>query len=442
MKKFFIAQQILVFFLLPLHAQFVPGEWVIPVKGNSFITQENPASTHICTEKNDAPLSMAGRAGIILKNDTLSVASTYIYIPAPCSPRLSLNIVGLASLTVTCGQDKFNIDVDTPQNQRIDVGKLNITTPQYIRIDFRMRNIGKPSFIAIHDVILSEMKVRPLFISKNFNPDFGLRGASVYLYYDFKPDFETEWAYSEIQVPADGDIAGSNYCIQGFDGGFLCLQNIEQYGPSVLFAVWDIFDPANPKKPGQEATLVSKADDVKIIRLDFHTFGKGCVLPYRWKTNETYKCLIHATHPDIHSTDYTAYFLAPETGNWQKIATLRSKDSTGIAGLYSFIENAYPSNGFLSRKAFYKNTWYMGHTDQQWYPVTSATLSSDDTGRRGVRVDYEGGLDGQSFYLQTGGFLSKGVKRNGTLTLPPLAQQDSVQMSEWLQQQTEKILSK
>jgi len=56
------------------------------------------------------------------------------------------------------------------------------------------------------------------------------------------------------------------------------------------------------------------------------------------------------------STDYTAYFYAPEIGDWELIASFnRPKTDTYLKRPHSFLENFHTETGNQTRKGLYTN---------------------------------------------------------------------------------------
>lgn len=48
--------------------------------------------------------------------------------------------------------------------------------------------------------------------------------------------------------------------------------------------------------------------------------------------------------------------------------------------------------------------WYCDDKGN-WFEIDSARFTADNTGNKGYRMDYSGGLDKDSFYLKDGVFL-------------------------------------
>ncbi len=79
---------------------------------------------------------------------------------------------------------------------------------------------------------------------------------------------------------------------------------------------------------------------------------------YNWKAGHKYRFLLGAKPSDNNSTDYTAYFFAPEIGKWELIASFRRpKTTTYVTHPYSFLENFMTEMGQFTRKATYRNQW-------------------------------------------------------------------------------------
>ena len=429
-----------------VEAQFVPDEWSIPANGNSYITRMNLAEDMSDYHDPAKPLAFVGRAGIILKNDTLSLASTYIYVTKPCDPLLLLNMVGSAHLKVSCGNEHFTVQVDNEKSGLVEVGTLHIKSPCYVRIDFSLVDISEPSYVVINKLVFSGMNTKPFFISNNFDTNFGLRGPSVHLVYDMSEAEEAEWTYDEVTVPVDGDVVGSYYCAQGFDGGYFGIQHNGVDDKRVIFSVWNAMDTDNPCAvlPEFSVNVIYKDNSVDVHDFGNEGSGKQSILKYNWQPGKTYKFLVHAVHEDSLSTDFTAFFYLPEEERWLKMATMhRPKMRTLLTGNYSFLENFDPHQGYLTRKAYYGNFWYKDKKTSEWHSVKSASFTNDETGRRGIRVDYEGGVEGARFYLKMGGYFGDGSKLNRQLKLAPtnLSNEDKSQneFATWLEKEIETL---
>jgi hypothetical protein len=118
------------------------------------------------------------------------------------------------------------------------------------------------------------------------------------------------------------------------------------------------------------------------------------------------------------TTTYTAYFFAPELGQWQLIASFnRPQTNTYLKRFHSFLENFIPEQGDVSRKVLFSNQWVFD-TKGNWIEVNSAKFTIDNTGNKGYRMDYSGGLDGESFYLKNAGFFNNYTRKQSIFARP------------------------
>jgi hypothetical protein len=62
--------------------------------------------------------------------------------------------------------------------------------------------------------------------------------------------------------------------------------------------------------------------------------------------------------------------------------------------------------GYINRKACYGNQWART-VDGKWVPVTKARFTCDATGHHKQRLDFSGGVEGDSFFLTMGGFFNE-----------------------------------
>jgi len=120
----------------------------------------------------------------------------------------------------------------------------------------------------------------------------------------------------------------------------------------------------------------------------------------------TYKFLLQGKPDGAGGSDYTAWFYAPENGVWKVLAQWKRPNTTAyLTGVYSFIENFNPDQGYLQRSCNYGNQWYKTSAGS-WTEVTNASFSYDATASAEQRMDYQGGVTGNSFYLKNGGFFA------------------------------------
>lgn len=404
-----------------VRGQFVPDEWRIPANSNSYVTSLSEAARTASSQDRTAPIAEVNRMGIILKNDSQSVASTYIYISKPAEPELSLMVLGEGKLNVSCGDETFNLAIDAKKWERVSVGKLKISTPDYIKIDFRLSDAIQPAFIVVRDVFLSNLPVKPVFVNPNYSEHFGRCGASVQLILSDSAVTTADMVYNEMSVPDSCDAVGSYYCAQDFNTGSFGVQRYSDEERRVVFSVWNAVVPEQNKKMPRthSVKLIAKGDSTIVEDLNEGGDGKVCFVRYNWRTGENYKFLIRAEVADSQSSNYSAYFYAPERNSWIYISTLRCPAGTALfPSVYAFVENFLPDEGYRMHKAFFSNFWLRNRESGLWKSASKVRFSFDDTGRRGIRLDYDGGVERQMFYLRTGGFFGNGSRAERHLELP------------------------
>jgi len=127
---------------------------------------------------------------------------------------------------------------------------------------------------------------------------------------------------------------------------------------------------------------------------------------------------MHAKPDGNNHTVYTAYFFAPEVGKWQLIASFsRPQTNTYLKHLHSFLENFEPEQGTITRKVFFNNQWAADETGK-WIELNKAKFTIDNTGLKGYRMDYAGGVADGAFYLKNCGFFNNYTVRNKVFERP------------------------
>ncbi len=396
-----------------------PDEWVIPAEANSFITKESKTAHRLSENRNAFKNSTAriGKEEILLKKETESVISTFAYMNEAAKPTLYINASGKGKLNVVCGKKKFSIKVNNNSYQKIKVGQLHVKSPGHLSIDFRLSGNADNAEISIKDIILGNVQTQPYYIGENYSAYFGRRGPSVHLQYQTKEYGEGDWTYNEVTVPEDGDVEYTYYCAQGFDCGYFGFQNNGNGVRKVLFSVWNAQDSDNPENVSEpyRAVLINKGTQTVSNEFGNEGSGKQTFIDYPWKPGNTYRFALHAEHKVPNSTDFSAYFYSPDESRWIYIATIRRPFTNFLLrGIYSFLENFHPEQGAITRRAYYHNMWFRKADSHEWTNINKVKITNDETGRIGKRVDFDGGVEDNRFYLKNCGFFGNGdlIKRN------------------------------
>lgn len=212
-----------------------------------------------------------------------------------------------------------------------------------------------------------------------------------------------------VLQPVGEDPQGSYYMANGFAEGYFGIQVNSGTERRVLFSVWSPFHTDDPKEipENQRIKLLKKGKDVLTGEFGNEGSGGQSFLRFPWITGNTYRFLNSVTPDGKGNTLYTAYFYAPEVGEWQLIASfLRPQTNTWYQRPHSFLENFSDNNGYKGRKAHYTNQWIRS-SKGKWVELDKARFSADDIGRRGYRLDFAGGEEEGHFFLKNGGFFNQ-----------------------------------
>ena len=252
------------------------------------------------------------------------------------------------------------------------------------------------------------VKVNYVPDNKDNNFYFGRRGPSVHLSYELPKNTDIKWLYNELTVPEGDDPIGSFYMANGFGEGYFRMQRNDSTERRILFSVWSPFETDDPTAipEEQKIRLLKKGKGVYTGEFGAEGSGGQSYLVYDWKPGSVYKFL-NAVAPDGKgNTIYTAYFMDNNTGKWLLIASfLRPQTNTWYQHAHSFLEIFEPANGYVSRKLTLNNQWACD-TNGHWTALSKATLTGDSNAEKRYRVDFDGGVEGDHFFLKNGGFFN------------------------------------
>jgi hypothetical protein len=220
---------------------------------------------------------------------------------------------------------------------------------------------------------------------------------------------DAEYFYNEITVPVGNDVLGSYFMANGFAHGYFGIQVNSETERRVLFSVWSPYKTDNPGEipEEQKIKLLKKGDDVHTGEFGNEGSGGQSYYKFNWEAGNTYRFLLKGKPTGNGETDFTAWFFAPEVGNWKLIASFRRpKTDAYLTRPHSFLENFYTETGYITRKAMYTNQWIFT-SKNHWIELTIMKFTADATARKESRMDYAGGAENQSFYLQNCGFFSQ-----------------------------------
>ena len=417
MNKGFLYLVSLVAASLMVSSAVAQDESTVTLSGNGYITAAPEGKAFIDDQ----------RCELRNWNDAETVVSFYFRTEKSGKMNIALNAKGHSQIEVSLLGKKKKVRLDSDSIARIEVGTFKVKSPGYVKMDIRGVKINEgETFGNIESVAVGGNVAPVVCVSPEFSAHFGRRGPSVHLGY-ILPKEDVEWFYNEVTVPEEGDIPSSYYMACGFGQGYFGMQNNSPHKRRVLFSVWSPYETDNASEipDSLRVVLLKKGENVKVQ--DFGNEGSGgqSYMHYDWKAGERCRFLMGVRPDGNGNTVYTAYFFDNAKGKWQLVASFRRPEiTTWYTGAHSFLENFNPVMGYINRKACYGNQWART-VDGKWVPVTKARFTCDATGHHKQRLDYSGGVEGDSFFLTMGGFfndyLSSGTifERAGNVTEAP-----------------------
>jgi hypothetical protein len=342
------------------------------------------------------------------------------------------NPKGQSTLRVTINGITKQIKAAGAETKEYYAGDWNISDTGYIVI--HLEGIAKTGdiFGNIRNIILEHSSVnnQAAYVKNNDGNFFywGRRGPSVHINYVLPEDVHAEWFYNEVTVPEGNDVLGSYFMADGFAEGYFGMQVNSPTSRHILFSVWSPFSTDDPKKipDSMKIQLLGKGTQVHAGEFGHEGSGGQSYLNYIWKTGVTYRFLLHGVPDGTDHTLYTAYFYAPEKERWLLIASFkRPKTNTWLKHLHSFLENFSPDQGDKERRVLFGNQWIC--TDKgRWIELNKMRFTTDNTGRKGYRMDYAGGVDGGKFYLRNCGFFNDYTPPGSRFERPPAAKRPTI----------------
>jgi len=363
----------------------------------------NPEKTHqIITEE-----------GIKNWVDKSTKIRTYFHVTKTGKIHLAIQakvLDGSSKINATFNGESKEITIKNTSLDTVFIGTFDIKEIGYHYLELQGISTTSETYAEVPNVLIGGEATTGTNYFVKEDVYWGRRGPSVHLSYE-KPTAAKDivWFYNEMTIPEGKDPIGSYFMASGFGEGYFGIQVNSATERRVLFSVWSAFSTDDPTQIPTDYKVTKLANGKNVTVQDFGNEGSGLqsIRKFNWKAGNTYKFLLKATPSDNNSTDYTAYFFAPEIGNWELMSSLRRpKTSTYLKRPHSFLENFDPSMGAISRQVEYTNQWIYD-TSNIWHPITKATFTADATARKDARLDYTGGTKNGRFFLKNCGFFSE-----------------------------------
>jgi len=381
----------------------------VPIGGNSWRLDKDTLGGNISND------------GIVNWTDKNAAFVTYVRFAKKGSFKLYLNLkvpVGETVLSVTALNKTRAITVDGNVVEDHYAGEWPVKDTGYVSIKIMAKSKTGDIYADIPSLKLTGtgIKESTSFVKNNEGDFFywGRRGPSVHLGYVVPDNKNAEWFYNEVTVPKNNDVLGSYFMACGFGEGYFGMQVNSATERHILFSVWSPFSTDDPKKIPDDQKIVMLKKGANVHTGEFGSEGSGgqSYMLYNWKAGNTYKFLVRAKPDGNNHTTYTAWFFAPELNEWHLIASFsRPQTNTYLKHLHSFLENFDPEQGTITRKVYFNNEC-IADENGKWTELTKARFTADNTGAKGYRMDYSGGVDGKTFYLKNCGFFNNYTTRN------------------------------
>jgi hypothetical protein len=380
----------------------------IPLGGNTF--QISSKSTEAITDH-----------GIESWQRKTTVYALYFSLHTAHGVQLALPLIDQSgnstlSISVNGAVKQYNLKAG---DREIDLGETVLNGYNVIKLQ-GIRKSGA-DFARIEELLIRHKDT----IQVNYVPDnqdnnfyFGRRGPSVHLNYEFPENTDIKWLYNELTVPTGDDPIGSFYMANGFGEGYFGMQRNDSTERRILFSVWSPFETDDPATipEAQKIRLLKKGIGVHAGEFGDEGSGGQSYLVYDWKPGTVCKFLNSVAPDGKGNTIYTAYFMDNNTGQWLLIASfLRPQTNTWYQHAHSFLEIFEPANGYVSRKVCLNNQWACD-TNGHWTALSRAKLTGDINAKRRYRVDFDGGVEGDHFFLKNGGFFNAKTVLNTKFT--------------------------
>ncbi|MEQ9289698.1 MAG: DUF3472 domain-containing protein [Cyclobacteriaceae bacterium] len=374
----------------------------IPMGGNTWVVNNEEESGKIISDE-----------GVKNWSNPASRLRTYFRVEKTGRVDLGIRtraISGQSKVKVTIGGTTREIEVSSRDFDTIPLASVNLDKIGYYWVEMQGLEKEGSSFPEVTDLLIGgDIASSDVYFVKD-DIYWGRRGPSVHLSYEVPEEAsDVKWFYNEITVPEGEDVVGSYFMANGFGEGYFGIQVNSPSERRILFSVWSPYKTDNPGEipEDQKIRLLKKGDEVNTGEFGNEGSGGQSFRRYLWKAGTTYRFLLKGQPSENNSTDYFAYFFAPEIGEWELIAGFRRpKTSTYLTRPHSFLENFRTEMGYKSRKVMYSNQW-VNDSQGQWHELTKAKFTADATARKDARLDYAGGAEGEQFFLKNCGFFDE-----------------------------------
>ena len=231
-----------------------------------------------------------------------------------------------------------------------------------------------------------------------------------------------------IEMSISQSVPGSYFMAAGFGGGYFGAQELADGKKVILFSVWDPTSGDDPRAvpPDQRVEILHKHDAVNVKRFGGEGTGGQSFYPCDWQLDQPLKFLVRAAAHEGNKTAFAAYFHDPVKKEWVHLVTFRTASSAAgrnstpgaLRGLHSFVEDfrRNRTSATQTRRARFASVWAQD-TKGEWHALRRARFTASGAEWE-ARDTIDAGVEGEGFYLQTGGQTKMSRELNSAIELP------------------------
>jgi len=208
----------------------------------------------------------------------------------------------------------------------------------------------------------------------------------------------------QVQCRVTQSVAGSYFCLIGFNGGYMGIQDRPTWGGSAKSAIFSLWDQG-----GTPQNLFTGSG------VDQQRFGgEGTGIKYLedgagWQVGENVTCMV-IFGPSSGGANYGAYYKIGNRG-WKHMASVFVPGAVDFNGFYSFVED-FVRNGasaMETRKAVFGNAWTQD-TGGTWNYVNGCRFGQSTAGGENVPAVDTNAFGDSERTIETGGVLNGAFK--------------------------------
>ena len=389
------------YFIKVLNEKWANRHVALPVKGNGYINGKKKVQLN---EEEEEIVSNTLKSN----NDNLKI---YFYPQQKGTIKVAINIKPLTvatSLKIFLDNAEKGEVLNIPANSAIEsysIGEYLINSPGYHYFKIKGNNKNSDVYPVIKSLNIDCLTPNEI----KYNKSSYLAAPSTHLRYIVPGDSVVKWFYTEVLVPKEVEHSiHAYYETNGFHSGYGGLQINNLKENRFIFSIWSLYKTDRPNEiPSQFAVNLKKKGN-QVFTGEFGNEGSGghSHLVFPWKVNQTYRFLTGVKSIAGDSATYVGYYAAPEDNyQWHLLSEwTQNKTDTkmGFTKLYAFVEN-FGNNGDAFFKAFYGNQWVVTPSGN-WIELNKAKFTTTANVQKHQRYDYGAGVEGNRFYMYSGGF--------------------------------------